>query len=78
MFSRVLSKKVLAAIAGASLLASVVAPASAFTLSAPTMEPTVATSNIEHVWWHHHWHHWHSWHRHCWVNPWGHVRCHYW
>jgi hypothetical protein len=39
------------AFAGASMLALALSPASAFTLSGPSLEPTVASAQIDKVWW---------------------------
>jgi hypothetical protein len=50
MITRLFSSKALGAIAGVALLAQSVAPASAFTLSAPSLEPTFATGQIDKVW----------------------------
>jgi hypothetical protein len=88
MITRILKGRALAAVAGAAMLAATATQASAFTLSAPSLEPSVAASNIDHVYWRHGWG-WHGgWHRgwgwrggwgwhhrHCWINPWGHWRC---
>jgi hypothetical protein len=63
MFSRVLIGGIVSAAAGAAMLAISAAPASAFTLSAPSLEPQISGSNIEQAWWHHGWG-WHGgWHR---------------
>jgi hypothetical protein len=117
MITSVLKGRTLAAVAGVAMLAATATSASAFTLSSPSLEPSVAGSNVEHVWYHHGWgyggwhhgwgyggwhggwgyggwphgwggwgyggwrHGWGGWgyggwhHRHCWVNPWGHLRC---
>lgn len=47
-----------AAIAGASMLALSLSPASAFTLSSPSLERPVASAQIEKVWWDR-WGRWH-------------------
>ncbi|MGO8798697.1 MAG: hypothetical protein ACLQE9_12900 [Roseiarcus sp.] len=39
------------AVAGASMLALSLSPASAFTLSSPSLEPSVASAQIDKVWW---------------------------
>jgi hypothetical protein len=90
MSIRVLTGGALAALAGAAMLAISASSASAFTLSSPSLEQPMASSQIDHVWchhcgwgggWHHHWG-WgggygYGYGRHCWVNPWGHLRCNY-
>jgi hypothetical protein len=73
MSTRVLTGAALAALAGAAMLAISASSASAFTLSSPSLEQPMASSNIDHVWchhcggwgWGHHWgggwgwgHHW--------------------
>lgn len=73
MFSRVLSTGTLAAAAGLAMMALTAAPASAFTLSSPSLAPAVASANIDHVWWHRHY-----WHRHCWRGWRGHLHCRVW
>ena len=90
MITRILPGRALAVVAGAAMLAATATSASAFTLSSPSLEPSVAGSNIEHVWWDH-WHHWHGvwvgpgrpiwggpgpgWRRHSWRGPMGHLHC---
>jgi hypothetical protein len=59
MITRILAGRALAAVAGAAMLAATATSASAFTLSSPSLESSVAGSNIEHVYWDH-WHHWHG------------------
>jgi hypothetical protein len=72
----------IAAIAGASMLALSLGPASAFTLSGPSLERPVASAEIDKVWWRGGW----GWHRgwgwrggwgagHCWRGYWGRVHC---
>ncbi len=89
MFSRVLTGGAVAALAGVAMLAISASSASAFTLSSPSIEQPMASSNIDHVWcrgwgcggWHRGWRRgwggpgwgWH--HRHCGYNAWGHWRC---
>ena len=46
----------IAAIAGASMLALASGPASAFTLSGPSLEQPVASAQIDKVWWRGGWH----------------------
>ena len=41
----------IAAVAGASMLALSLGPASAFTLSGPSLEQPVASAKIDKVWW---------------------------
>jgi hypothetical protein len=78
----------IAALAGAAMLALSLSPASAFTLSGPSLEQPLVSSQIDKVWWHHGWGGgWHGgwgwgWHRgwgwHAgWGGPgwgWGHGR----
>ena len=77
MFSRVLSTGILAAAAGLGMMALTAAPASAFTLSSPSLAPAVAASNVDQVYWRHRWHR-HYWHRDCWRGPRGHLHCRAW
>ena len=51
MLSRVLSGATLSATVGATMMAMTAAPASAFTLSAPSLETKVASSEIEQAYW---------------------------
>jgi hypothetical protein len=90
MVNRILVGGFAAALAGAAMLAMSSAPASAFTLSSPSLQAPVAGGDVDKVWWDQ-WGHWHpnhpywgpgpgwGWHphRHCWVGPWGHVHCGY-
>ncbi|HEV3044948.1 MAG TPA: hypothetical protein VGY52_13890 [Roseiarcus sp.] len=74
-----LSTKALGALAGAAFLtASMSAPASAFTLSSPSISEPFSAGQVDKVWWHHgYWHPgWgHGWHhRDCWWTYWG-WRC---
>jgi hypothetical protein len=72
-----LSTKALSALAGAAFLAaSMSAPASAFTLSSPSMSEPFSAGQVDKVWWHHgYWHPGWGWrHRHCWWTYWG-WRC---
>ncbi len=94
MSTRILKGGVLAALAGAAMLAISASSASAFTLSSPSLEQPMASSNIDHVWchhcggwgWGHHWgggwgHHWGpGWGSgpHCWINRWGNQVCRPW
>jgi hypothetical protein len=86
MMFRNLATYCVAATAGAAMLALSLSPASAFTLSGPSLERPVASAQIDHVWWHRGygwgWHHgwggpgWGGggW-RHCWINRWGNRVC---
>jgi hypothetical protein len=85
MVNRILVGGFAAALAGAAMLAISSAPASAFTLSSPSLNAPVAGGNVDKVWWDR-WGRWHpgprwgwgpGWypHRHCWVGPWGHMHC---
>jgi hypothetical protein len=67
MSTRVLTGGVLAALAGAAMLAISASSASAFTLSSPSLEQPMASSQIDRVWWRHYggW----GWHPHYW--GWG-------
>jgi hypothetical protein len=58
MISRIVSGGALAALAGAAMLALTSGPASAFTLSSPSLERPVAAADVEHVWWDR-WGRWH-------------------
>jgi hypothetical protein len=80
--------KALSALAGASLLALSMSPASAFTLSSPSIGEPFAAAQVDKVWWRHYGYYgWHrrywgpgwGWggYRHCWMSPWG-WRCRYW
>ncbi len=90
MFTRVLTGGAVAALAGVAMLAISASSASAFTLSSPSIEQPMASSDIDHVWcrgwgcrgwgWHRHWGP--GWgpgpgwgYRHCWRGPWGHLHC---
>jgi hypothetical protein len=52
MMFRNLATYCVAATAGAAMLALSLSPASAFTLSGPSLERPVASAQIDHVWWH--------------------------
>jgi hypothetical protein len=65
---RILTGTAIAAIGGAAMLALSLTPASAFTLSGPSLEQPVVSAQIDKVWWRHGW-------RHCWINRWGHRVC---
>ena len=88
MSVKTLAKYTIAAIGGASMLALTLSPASAFTLSAPSLEQPVASAQIDKVWWHHGWGGGWGWHHawgygggwggpHCWRGYWGHLHCNY-
>jgi hypothetical protein len=86
---RILTGAAIAAISGVAMLALSLSPASAFTLSDPSLERPVASGQIEKVWWRHGWYGggWHGgyrgWHggrwgmgyRRCWINRWGYRVC---
>jgi hypothetical protein len=55
MITRILKGRALAAVAGAAMLASTATSAPAMTLSAPSLEPSVAGANIENAYWRHGW-----------------------
>lgn len=75
---RILSRRSIAAVAGAAMLAASIAPSAAFTLAAPSLERPVAAANIESIYWHGGWHGgwhrgwgWHGgWHRWGWGGGW--------
>ena len=69
---RILSRKAIAAFAGAAMLAASSAPSPAFTLSAPSLERPVAAADVQSVYWHGGWHRgWHGgWHG-GWHRGWG-------
>jgi hypothetical protein len=69
MFARVLTGGAATALACASMLAISASSASAFTLSAPSLEQPVVASQIDRVWWDN-WGRWHPDHPH-WGPHWG-------
>ena len=75
MALRILSGGMIAALAGAAMLAASSDPSPAFTLNSPSLERPVAAADLEQVWWHGGWHRgwgWHGgWHRWGWHRPWG-------
>jgi cytochrome b len=88
MFTRVLIGGGAAALVGVAMLATSTSPSSAFTLSLPSLEQPMASSQVERVWWDR-WGRWHSDHRrwgsgqghdwrphhgHCWQGK-RHVHC---
>ena len=88
MVNRILVGGFAAALAGAAMLAISSAPASAFTLTSPSLEKPVAMADIQHVWcrwgcgggWGYHrgWGPGPGWgyhHRHCGWNRWGQWVC---
>jgi hypothetical protein len=85
--SRGFATRSLAAVAGATMLALSMTPASAFTLAGPSLEKPVASAQIENVWWHrwgpgwgwrHRWGYGGGWGGpHCWRGYWGHLHCNY-
>jgi hypothetical protein len=84
MLSRSLSICSLAALAGAAMLALSMSSASAFSLSSPSLEQPLASSQIDKVWWDR-WGRWHPGYgygyghgygyRHCWRGYNGYLRC---
>jgi hypothetical protein len=83
MSMRNLANYSIAAFGGGIMLALSLSPASAFTLSGPSLQQPVVSAQIDKVWWRHGgwgWHH--GWGGgwggpHCWRNYWGHLRCNY-
>ena len=53
MFTRALIGRTLAALAGVAMLGATATSASAFTLSAPSLDQSVATSHVERVYYYH-------------------------
>jgi hypothetical protein len=77
---RILTGTAIAAIGGAAMFALSLSPASAFTLSGPSLAQPIASAQIEKVWWRHGWGGgwhggWHGGYRHCWINRWGNRVC---
>jgi hypothetical protein len=70
MHLRILSRKSIAAVAGAALLAASSAPSPAFTLSAPSLERPFGVVDFEPVQWHGGWHRGWGWHG-GWHHGWG-------
>lgn len=66
MHLRILPRGVIAAFAGAAMLAASSAPSGAFTLSTPSLEQPVVSGNVESVYWRH----WGGWHG-GWRRGWG-------
>ncbi|WP_158813658.1 hypothetical protein [Methylocapsa sp. S129] len=90
MSLRSLANYSIAALGGATMLALSLSPASAFTLSGPSLEQPVVSAQIDKVWWHHGWGGGWGWHHHgwgwgggygdgphCWRGYWGHLHCNY-
>jgi hypothetical protein len=86
MMFRKLTNYCLAGAVGASMLALSLSPASAFTLSGPSLEQPVASAQIEKVWcnhwgchggwgWHHGWGGGGWGGGRCWINRWGNRVC---
>jgi hypothetical protein len=61
MILRIFSRGVIAAFAGAAMLAASSVPSSAFTLTSPSLEQPVVGADIQDVYWHGGWHG--GWHR---------------
>jgi hypothetical protein len=55
MSLRNLASRSIAAFTGAALLGLSLSPASAFTLTGPSLEPSIATAQIDKVWWRRGW-----------------------
>ena len=70
MSMRSVAKYSIAALGGATMLALTLSPASAFTLSAPSLQQPVVSAEIDKVWWHHGWGGGWGWH-HGWGGGWG-------
>jgi hypothetical protein len=68
MLARVLKGGAIAALAGAAMFAATATSASAFTLSASSPAQSIATSDVDSVYYHHHgyghYHHYHHYHHH--------------
>jgi hypothetical protein len=88
MLKSILTRGCLAAAVGGAILTMSMAPASAFTLAAPSLAPAVDSAEIQHVWWDR----WGRWHpnyygygygyrpygygyRHCWRGYYGRLHC---
>jgi hypothetical protein len=56
MILRIFSRGVIAAFAGAAMLAASSVPSSAFTLTSPSLEQPVVGADIQNVYWHGGWH----------------------
>ena len=91
MLKSTLTATCLTALAGAAMMAISIAPASAFTLASPSLAPSVAESQIDHVWYDRYGR-WHpngyrgygyrhgyvapySYHRNCWRGAYGRLHC---
>jgi hypothetical protein len=89
MQSRTLAIGALAALAGAAMLTISMGPASAFTLASPSLEQSVASAQIDKVWWRR-WGYGYGWrgygwrgygypygygYGHCWRGYWGRLHC---
>ncbi len=68
MISRKLTATAVATLVSVAMSALSMGPASAFTLGSPSISQHFASTQIDKVWAH----------KHCWVNHWGHMHCHYW
>ena len=72
MVNRILVGGFVAAVAGAAMVAISSVPASAFTLSSPSLEAPVAGANVDKVYYYHHYRHYHygyypyRHYHHCW------------
>jgi len=75
MLKSTLTTTCLAAVAGAAMLTLSMTPASAFTLTSPSLAPPVAAQHVDQVWWDR-WGRWHGYrHRHCWRGYYGRLHC---
>ncbi len=88
MQSHTLANGALAALAGAAMLTISMGPASAFTLASPSLEQSVASAQIDKVWWRGGWgwrggYGWRGYgygypyygYRHCWRGYYGALHC---
>ena len=76
MLKRALSGGVAAAIAGAAMLTLGSAPASALTLSSPSLEAPIAKSDVDSVWYYRVWRPRYYYRpHHCWRGYYGRLHC---
>ena len=73
MLKSTLTASCLAAIAGAAMMTLLMTPASAFTLTSPSLAPQVAAAQIDDVQYRRY-HRYHR-HRHCWRGRYGRLHC---
>jgi hypothetical protein len=77
MLSTKLAGCSLAAVAGVAMLALSMGPASAFTLTSPSLEHSYSAAQVQKVWWDR-WGRWHGaryWGRRCWRGYYGRLHC---